>query len=695
MGPGTILVVVPLLRRGGLALTKRPSSFYLPVSDIGWSMRGLAVLTVVFVFASSTLFVGSASAQGTGSLAGMVCVQPYYAVDYGTDPQAPCNSGLGLPDATVTLSRAGTLPAGPAPVGPTVVSATADANGVYSFSNLATGDYAYKVTRAGFKDASGTVTVAAGSQLDHVLTGNAVDAKGKVSDPDGGAIAKASVNLCCGELGSSSATTGADGRFSVSVQAGYWSIDVQAPGFQPASQHLLIDGSEVSFQLLRIPPQDGRLSGLVHDQDGNPVADARVSLYNYGGCCYATPASEGAADMAYSRPYYYSGENYTFTDAQGRFSMGAYSGENSLSVSKDGYAYHSRGVSVAPDQATSIDVQLLKFPPKTARIEGKVVDAKTGDPAPFLSINLQSPEYGIYECSQASGSSSGGGVTASPAKPMSIGIAEESYPAPDYPACAITVKDDGTFEGMVTPGYGILSVYADWWASCAMEDSRGYSSPSFSDCGPEYYSFATSRVLEGDATTTFDVRLRSRPAPDAEVSGYVLDAESGKAIPGAQVSFSNQDTYGYGTATTDQDGSYRILLRSGYHSVMVWADGHLHWQGVLDVRSGETPFDVEVQPGQEANSYYGPYYGGGVAYAHAEDSAAKSSGAPRAQSDGLASQSSGNDEQYHDLGGGLGSYDPAARADQLDPAADGSPGLGLLAMVAAIGAVFLLRRRRA
>jgi hypothetical protein len=661
-------------------------------------MRGLAVLTVAFVFASSALFVGSASAQGTGSLAGMVCVQPYYAMYGGTDPEAPCNSGLGLPDATVTLSRAGTLPAGPPPVGPTVVTATTDANGVYSFSDLATGDYTYKVSRAGFKDVSGTVTVAAGSQLDHLLTGNAVDAKGKVSDPDGAAVAKAQVNLCCGEVGSASATTGSDGRFSVSVQAGYWSIDVQAPGFQPASQHLLVDGSEISFELLRIPPQDGRLSGLVHDQDGNPVGDARVSLYNYGGCCYATPASEGASDMAYSRSYYYSGENYTFTDAQGRFSMGAYSGENSLSISKDGYAYHNRGVTVTTEQPTSIDVELLKFPPKTARIEGKVVDAKSGDAAPHLYVSLYSPEYGIYECSQASGSSSGGGVTAEPAKPMGLGIAEESYPAPESPACAITVKDDGTFEGLVTPGYGVLTVYADWWASCAMSDASGApSGSSFTDCGPEYYSFATSRVLDGDATTTFDVRLRSRPAPDAEVSGYIVDAESGKAIPGAMVSFSNQDTYGYGTATTDQDGSYRILLRSGYHSVTVWAEGHLSWQGVLDVRSGETPFDVEVQPGQEANGYYGPYYGGGVAYAHAEDSSAKSSvGAPMAQSDGLASQqSSGNDEQYHDLGGGLGPYDPAARTDELDPASDGSPGLGLLAMVAAIGAVFLLRRRRA
>ena len=677
-------------------------------------MRGLAVLTVAFVFASSALFVGSASAQGSGSLSGMVCAQPYYAVDGDTDPSYPCNYGQALPGATVTLTRSGTLPAGPSPLGPTTASATTDANGGYSFSNLATGDYTFKVVRTGFKDVSGTVTVASGSHLDHALTGNPVDAKGKVSDPDGGAIAQATVNLCCNENGSKSATTGADGRFSVSVQAGYWSIDVQAPGFQPTSQHLLIDGSDIDFQLLRIPPQDGRLTGVVKDQDGNPVADARVSLSNYGGCCYAyakdSSSSSGSgvasSDMAYStRPYPYSGENHTFTDEQGRFSMGAYSGENGLTVFKDGYAYHNRGVTVAKESPTAIDVELLKFPPKTAHIEGKILDAKTGKGVPNVYVSLQSPEYGVYECSESSGSGSSGSMGSSGSATSTFTSTDDSrtdigYPEPAYQGCAIKTSSDGTFEGMVTPGYAILSISVDWYSSCV---ESGDADGSFRrECGPEYYTWSTSRLLEDNATTTFDVRLRSRPAPDAEVSGYVVDAETGKAIPGAQISFSNQDTYGYGYATTDSDGSYRLLLRSGYHSIYVWAEGHLRWEGVLDVPDGDTPFDVEVQPGIESNGYYyGPYYGGGVMSLSAEDadSSAKTGtvSAPQSAPLGAADtrSSDGGDEQYQDLGGGLGPYDPAERRSQLEQGSDGSPGLGLLAMLAAIGAVFVLRRRAA
>jgi hypothetical protein len=664
-------------------------------------MRGLAVLTVAFVFASSALFVGSASAQATGSLSGMVCTQPYYAMYDSPDSSYPCGYGQGLPGATVTLTRSGTLPVGPSPVGPTTASATSDANGLYSFSNLATGDYTFKVVRTGFKDLTGTVTVGSGSQLDHAMTGNVVDAKGTVKDPDGAAIAKATLHLCCDANGSKTASTGADGRFSVAVQAGHWSIDVQAPGFQPMSQSLLVDGSDIAIQLLRIPPQDGRLDGVVKDQDGNPVADARVSLYSYGGCCYAYAEGDAvASDMAYStRPSYYSGENYTFTDAQGRFSMGAYSGENGLSVFKDGYAHHNRGVTIAKDTPTSVEVEILKFPPKTARIEGKVVDAKTGDGVPNVYVSLQSPEYGIYECSESADGSSGGGSDAKPMPAIAIAPGE---PMPAYQGCAIKTRSDGTFEGMVTPGYAILSISVDWYASCA---ETGDADGSFRrECGPEYYSWSTSHLLEDNATTTFDVRLRSRPAPDAEVSGYVVDAETGKAIPGAQVSFSNQDTYGYGYATTDGDGSYRLRLRSGYHSVSVWAEGHLRWEGVLDVAKGDTPFDVEVQPGTESygGCCYGPYYGG-VAYDSA--SVSKSSGAGMATSSPAAgAPSQGMDsseerlqgeqgEQYQDLGGGLGPYDASKRADQLDPASDGSPGLGLIAMLAAIGAVFVLRRR--
>lgn len=679
-------------------------------------MRGLTVLLVVFVFASGASFLPAASAQGSASLDGMVCVASPWMAPMGNDTKGSAcidSGGQGLPGATVTLTRSGMLPSpAPAPLGPATATATSDANGHYSITGLGDGDYSYSVTRQGFKVASGTVTVSAGTRLDAVLTGEPVDAHGEVTGPNG-AIAGAEVMLCCGTSGQHAGKTGADGRYSVSVQAGYWSVDVRASGYQPQSRSLLVDGSAIDVKLEAIPPQDARLAGTVLDQHGNPVPDARVSLYSYGGCCstYAGPAY-GAPDCygcGDTRPYY-SGENVTMTDSQGRFSMGAYSGSNGLTVTKDGYAGTSRTVDVAAGQPNSVDVKLMKYPEKTAKVTGKVVDAKTGKGLANAYVNLQSPEYGLYECSQGADSASGGGssgssvatATANPEPPMAKDIAV-GEPAPAYdPGCAIRTHSDGSFEGLVTPGYAILNVYVDTWSACwqGMQERGETGSSSSFDCDT-YYTWVKSVVLPANATTSFDVKVRQRPGPDAEASGYVVDAETGKAIPGAQVSFSNQDSYGYGTATTDKDGSYRIALRSGYHSVTVWAEGHLRWEGVLDVAKGDTPFDVTVQPGQEANGYYGPYYGGGYAMAADAKSSSAASGtsapAPQAaggMDGGREATQSGGDE-YQDLGGGLGPYDASKRASQLDEPSNGSPGLGLVALVAALGAVVALRRRQA
>ena len=678
-------------------------------------MRGLAVLTVVLVFASSALFVGTASAQSSSSLKGMVCMSYPYAAkepayDGGgnsTPSDAQCYS-QGIPGATVKLSS-GSLPV----VGSVAQrSATSDASGYYAFQELSAGDYSFAVERKGFETLTGTLTVGAdGAYRDFAIAGAPVTATGHVEGPDG-PVPDATVSICCGDDGNRwSGATDGSGDFAVEAVGGYRSVDVSAPGFHPNSQYLLVDGALPDIRLERIPPQDATVAGRVVDQDGNPVPGAFVELYSYnngGGCCYAYPAT-----MSY-RPSYMGG-NVTETDADGRFSMSAYSGGNSLTVSKEGYASQSRGLDVTAGKTATVDVELLKFPDKTARIVGQVVDAKTGKGLPNAYVSLQSPEFGLYECSQPASAGGNGGsdsLTSSPGSGSgssgSSGVAADSiapYPYPGPQECAIKVRSDGSFEGLVSPGYAILSVWVDNYASCA--ETRDADGSFTRACGPEYYSFSRSLVLPGDETTSVDAKMRSRPAPDAEVSGYVIDAESGKAIPGASISFSNQDTYGYGTATTDGDGSYRLRLRSGYHQVTVWAEGHLRWEGFVDVPKGDMPFDVEVQPGTESYGYCCPHYGG-VAYA--EDAAVKSSGsgvasmtatgtsapgAPNAapQADSASGAGSGSQgEQYEDLGGGLGPYDPAKRSDELEEA-NGAPGLGLLAALAAIGAVLALRRR--
>ncbi len=673
-------------------------------------MRVLAVLTVAFVFASMAVFVEPTTAQSSLTLDGHVCVasQSYPVMEGGASSSSACQYAQGLPGASVTLTRDGTLPLGPAPVGPTQDTATTDANGAFHFEGLASGDYTFAVERTGFTGISEDLALQSSSRKDVQLAGKEVQASGVVVDSENAQpIADAEVAACCDQDREGRDTTDSDGAFSFAITAGYYSISVQAPGFQSAYDSRLIDGAtDLQLSLVRLPPQDAKIVGTVRDQDGAAVPEARVAVSNYGGCYYAQPmpaesdatgasSSPDVAYPCYGAPYY--GENYTFTDAQGRFAIGAYAGQNSLTVSKEGYAYASHSVFAEPGQSVTQDVKLLRFPEKTARIEGRIVDAATGKGIPNAYLNLQSPEYGLYECSSREANGSGTATDTGAPGPSGGGVAVSIAPREPYDSgCAITLRDDGSFEGLVTPGYAIVSVWVDWYGSCAQ--TRDADGSTRSDCGPEYYPWTSSRSLAADGTTSIDVRVRARPAPDAEVSGYVLDSESGQAIPGAQISFSNQDTYGWGSATTDQDGSYRIRLRSGYHSVSVWAEGHLRWEGVVDIAKGDTPFDVAIVPGQESyGSCCGAYASEGAKSGSGYATATATS-APMATGDGNGGSSmdeASAGSQYQDLGGGLGPYDAAQRQNELSSPSDGAPGLGLLALLAALGAVFAVRSRLA
>ncbi len=690
-------------------------------------MRGISawVLTLAFVFAGAGLFIEPVSAQSTSSLEGTVCSRDYY---YGYTPAEGNSSkgcmGSALPGVTLRLTKPGPVALEPS-VGAVDVTAASDESGYYRFQALSDGEYTLTATRTGFAAATFAISISEAEFQDISLTGETVNQRGKVVDSAGKGIANAEVEVCCpGEFSSTAyGRTAANGSFVLSLRAGTHSVNIRAPGFENLYESRLLDGSsEASFAMRALPPPDATIKGTVRDQDGRAVEGARVSAYTYGGgCCYAEPmpASDSGTSSGTGTTSSSSypccccsqgGENFTFTDSQGRYAMKVYSGSGSLNVQKEGYAGIHRNVQIPSGQTVTEDVKIMKYPDKTARIEGRVTDLKTGKGVPFANFNLQSPQFGLYECSQeATPGSSGGGSTGSsgsiePASPDSAGM---SY-RPGYynPGCAITMHADGTFEGTVTPGYTILQVWHDNYRACS--ESTDADGSSHRTCGPEYYSWSLTTDLPANETTTINVALRSRPAPDAVVEGYLVDKETDTAIPGAQISFSNLDSYGYGYATTDGDGSYSLRLRSGPHQVYVYANGYLRWEGILDVEEGDTAFDVPLTPGDE--SY------GGCCYAYASSAGSydkamttastgtasptpSSMGAPEQASDDIGSDSGfnaqgGGEVTYEDLGGGLGPYDADRRGD-ADDGGKGAPGLGLVAMLCALGAVLAIRRRLA
>lgn len=449
--------------------------------------------------------------------------------------------------------------------------------------------------------------------------------------------------------------------------------------------------------------QEHSLTGTVLDQDGEPVVGAAVQVYQYGRHttkCHDAPDGGEVCESEPSDDGHY--EARVETDSQGGFAVPVQDGWLSIEVRKDGHAGHHESLEV--NGSEHVDIELLRYPDKTAHIVGQVTGGGAG--LDHASVSVENPEYGIYECSvhaadgdgeeprpmpaEEGGSADGAGsddVAASEAT-----VAPGSYP---YRGCAITVEEDGTFRGNVTPGYSLVRFHHDAWRS----DGQAY--------------YAQTRVIDlpADATTRIDVELEPRPGPDARLSGYVIDGETDEAIPDVHVSFSNQEAYGWAGARTDGDGSYKAALRSGYTHIHVRADGYFPWEGQVQVRPGEDGrFDILLTPGE---SRYG-----GCCIAYAEDgdvrtleadgeagddgqsAAGGPIGAPgpggSGDEDASTAGTDGDAEGsgFEDLGGGLGPYDAASRSSgDVQGSGEDAPAAGILLVLAALLGVLWMRRR--
>ncbi|MGB1697163.1 MAG: carboxypeptidase regulatory-like domain-containing protein [Thermoplasmatota archaeon] len=618
-------------------------------------------------------------AQQTHSFEGLVCAG--YAFEEGW-----CEWGS-LPGATVAIHKDGNLLG----IGAVDKSTETGKDGSFAFSDLEAGTYQVSLSRDGFEPVTEPVEVGSESFRTFGLHGAMVEVSGFV-ESDNGVVSGAAVSF----LGDQYLRTETDsnGNFDLELPAGYYTIQAEHKEFRSSSYYQLVDGSNtVSIAMESAPGRDTEIKGVVLDQNGDAVPDVRVNLNQ---CCghyeydekpreasTGSSGSHGGEEVMVSEPYpYYDSYQETVTDANGAFSFYGYEGYYDLNFYKDGYAQVWQSGDTAQDN--TIEVTMEKFPEKTVTIKGKIL-GEGGKGLGAASISISNEKYGQYECTTYEQDAQG-----------DDDMVHDVYYGGYYGyGCSIVMKDDGSFEGKVMPGYSIISIYYDHWRTC--DHSQSSDGSSSTSCGTNYYSASLVRNFQADTEYDLTTRLVARPGPDAEVNGYIL-TEDEKGIANAQINFNRLDGYSYAWAQVDEHGSYRLALVSGYYSVSVYADGYFRWEGNLQIEADSvTPFDVTLTEGQGSYGYCCYHYG------YAEDRATTdgAESAPSASHGGhLAAPASGgtgnegadSDEVPFQNLGGLGPYDKEKRANTVDASNEAPPVALLVACVGLLG--FALLRRR-
>ncbi len=178
--------------------------------------------------------------------------------------------------------------------------------------------------------------------------------------------------------------TGPDGVARADQLApGEWEISASAAGHEPAAARPqeLAAGAAVKLALALVAG-GRRLTGLVTDVSGGPIAGARID---------AAKLTLGRADRAIAT---------AVTGPDGRYELAVPEGHLMVAARSPDYAAQSRLVEVGPAGATA-DFALVPG----GAIEGVVLDEKTRQPVPGAEIDVQRERSGVMALAEAGGHS--------------------------------------------------------------------------------------------------------------------------------------------------------------------------------------------------------------------------------------------------------------------------------------------------
>jgi hypothetical protein len=631
--------------------------------------------------------------------------------------------------------------------GSTAGSAVSNPDGSYLIESVAAGSYTLRASARGHAEAEKDIIVGGSLATDEDLvlqhTGSVVRGSvtdGRTSEAVPGATIEAQWSYNCKPdapcpLAESrdvammqpmptSTVSGRDGGYAISVEPGHYSLRAWKEGFQDAYAELEAaeDGdATINLQLNSIPPRTAALQGQVTDgKTGQPVRDAWVNAWPYYEPEPAADCPPGADCPASStmpvRCCYYNEGNSTSVDEGGHYKMGMYAGRFMVSAYAPNYGQFQQVVTLEEGATTTLDIALEPIPEDSVVVRGTVVDKVTGKPVANAYVSAENQQWGSYNGAQTDEL----GRFTLKTKPGWTLV----WVRADYGCCIVYAQGTAVAEPSATSGSGGGSAGSEGNVTAAEPSpppgDEGIRAPEPYPAPPKegqqsYYPWVRGAVFAADQQVEYRVELQPKPNADIRIVGYVLNATSHKAIPGAWVNIHNEDTGDWGYAQTDEDGSFVIMGRAGVHTIQAGADGYFGNSVVVTVKGPETRVDLSLQPGR-SSGYCCVMYAG-AERAMASDAAmppgAPTAGPNAASAEGTSGAATGPTAQqaltqappgaegpatYAASGQGLGPYDPnAAPPAPAGPGDAGSskvPFPGAMLVLAGIAAAALVVRAR-
>lgn len=278
------------------------------------------------VAASSGTITMFVKAQNTATINKYAYIDDADLVDNGGGPSTGTltgnvkdQAGANLSGATVTTNTGG-------------YSATTDANGNYTISNVAAGTYDVTASKSGYNSqtqSGKTVTAGQTTTVNFTITRQTGTLTGNVKDQAGANLSGATVTT---NTGGYSATTDANGNYTITnVATGTYDVTASKTGYTSQTQTGKTvnynQTTTVNFTLTSV--SNGTISGNVKNKDGVNIAGATVST-NTGGYSATTDANG----------------NYTISNVA--------AGTYNVTASKSGYVSEVKnGISVTAGQTTT------------------------------------------------------------------------------------------------------------------------------------------------------------------------------------------------------------------------------------------------------------------------------------------------------------------------------------------------------